>query len=78
MNLPLRAKFTDGRLVLEDPLASPPEGLVFELYPAQDNEEMTDEERAELDAFLEASAEEIKQGKVVTREELNRRRAKLP
>ena len=78
MSLPLRAKFTGGRLVLEDPDAKPPEGLVFELYPAQDDDDMDDDERAELDAFLEASAEEIKQGKVVTREELKQRMAKLP
>jgi hypothetical protein len=78
MNLPLKAKVQNGRFVLEDPTTELPEGTVVELYPADDDDDMDDEERARLDAFLQASAEEIKQGKIVTREELKQRLAKLP
>jgi hypothetical protein len=78
MNLPLKAKVQNGRFVLEDPTTELPEGTVVELYPADDEDDMDPEERARLDAFLQASAEEIKQGKVVTREELKQRLAKLP
>jgi hypothetical protein len=78
MNLPLKAKVQNGRFVLEDPTTELPEGTVVELYPADDEDDMDPEERARLDAFLQASAEEIKQGKVVTREELKQRLAKIP
>jgi hypothetical protein len=78
MNLPLRAKVQNGHWVLEDPTATEvPEGTVVELYPAEDDG-FSEEERARLDAFLLASSEEVKQGKVVTREELKQRLAKLP
>lgn len=78
MNLPIKAKVQNGRFVLEDPTTELPEGTVVELYPADDEDDMDPEERARLDAFLQASAEEIKQGKIVTREELKQRLAKLP
>jgi hypothetical protein len=73
MNLPLKAKVQNGRFVLEDPTTELPEGTVVELYPADDDDDMDDEERAALDASLAKSAEQIKRGEFITHEELMQR-----
>jgi hypothetical protein len=78
MNPPPRAKYTGGRLVLEDPTAELPEGTMVEVYPVAPDFDMTDDERDALDAELSTAAEEIKQGKFATHEELVQRLAKLP
>jgi hypothetical protein len=78
MNLPLKARVKDGRFVLEDPTTELPEGTVVELYPADDDDDMDDEERAALDASLAKSAEQIKRGEFITHDELMKRLKNLP
>ncbi|HWL89110.1 MAG TPA: hypothetical protein VNO21_25080 [Polyangiaceae bacterium] len=63
---PLKAQVHNGRLVLDEP-TDLPEGEVVELWPARAGED--DEERAALNAELEASEREYAEGLVVSEEE---------
>lgn len=72
MSLPLKARVSGGQIILEDPKTELPEGTVLELYPAEDDDDLDDDERAKLDAFLEQSLQSAERGKV-SHEEVMRR-----
>ena len=59
----LSAHIRNGQIVLDDPVDLPEGAAVEVLLPDQD--EMTDEERAELEAELEESAAEFERGEIV-------------
>lgn len=58
--LPLRARVTHGRLVLDEPTTLP-EGTEVELALVEDN--LDDADRARLDEALDAADEELRAGK---------------
>jgi len=64
---PLRARVKNGRLVLDEP-TDLPEGEVVDLVPA-DVDDMSDEERASLDAALAVSIEQMKHGQLLDADE---------
>jgi len=67
---PLKAQVRNGRLVLDEP-TDLPDGEVVELWPAPlGDDEMDDEERAALNAELEASEREYAEVGGVSEEEL--------
>jgi hypothetical protein len=74
--------FQGGKVVLDEPNPQIPEGkrlkLVVPDNDAELEDEMDDEERAELDVFLAKSMESAKTGKTISHEEMMRRLAKLP
>lgn len=59
---PLKAHVRNGRLVLDEPTELP-EGAEVTLSITDDEDDLTDEERAELRAELQASVAEMKAGK---------------
>jgi len=71
----LKAHVQNGRLVLDEP-TDLPEGEVVELVPvvndvlACDHDDLDDEERAALDAELEAGVRELDAGLGVSEKEL--------
>jgi hypothetical protein len=58
--LPLRARVTNGRLVLDEPTTLP-EGTEVELAPVEDN--LDEDDRARLHDELDAADEELRAGK---------------
>lgn len=64
----LKARVRNGRLVLDEPIDLP-EGAEVELIPA-DGDDMTPEERAELDQALRESIAEMREGRLVDGKEL--------
>ena len=64
---PLRARVKNGRLVLDEP-TDLPEGEVVNLVPA-DVDDMSDDERASLDAALAVSLEQMKHGQLLDADE---------
>jgi len=58
----LKAHVKNGRLVLDEP-TDLPEGAEVTLSITDDEDDLTDEERAELRAELQASVAEMKAGK---------------
>jgi hypothetical protein len=58
----LKAHVKNGRLVLDEP-TDLPEGAEVTLSIMDDEDDLTDEERAELRAELQASVAEMKAGK---------------
>lgn len=80
MSKTLYATFQGGQVVLDEPSTKIPEGTRLTLVLPdndterdEDNDEgMDDEERAELDTFLEKSLKSAERGKV-SREEVQRR-----
>lgn len=76
--LAFKARVRHGRLVLDEP-TDLPEGTEIDLVPADDGDELNDEERAALHASLDAAAEEIRAGRLIDGEqvlaELRARRA---
>jgi len=64
---PLRARVKNGRLVLDEP-TDLPEGEVVDLVPS-DVDDMSDEERASLDAALAVSIEQMKHGQLLDADE---------
>jgi hypothetical protein len=58
----LKAQVKNGRLVLDEP-TDLPEGAEVTLSITDDEDDLTDEERAELRAELQASVAEMKAGK---------------
>jgi hypothetical protein len=67
-----KAQVVKGRLVLDEPCALP-EGTVLHLVVADEvdlDEEMDPEERAEFEAALERSMEDVKTGRLVPAEEV--------
>lgn len=67
MQLPLKARVRNGRLVLDEP-TDLPEGEVVELVPAG-LDEMDDEERAALLESLAVSFEQMKKGDLIDADE---------
>lgn len=67
MTTALKARVQAGRLVLDEPTTLP-EGSEVSLFidPAED---LTDEERAEIDAILDESEEDARAGRVISNEE---------
>jgi hypothetical protein len=65
--LPLRARVTHGRLVLDEPTTLP-EGTEIELAFVEDN--LDDAERARLHEALEAAGDELRAGKGIPGERL--------
>ena len=65
---PLKAHVIKGRLVLDEP-TDRPDGEVVELVPLDevlaDDDEFTDEERAEIRAEIEASLAEANDGNLI-------------
>lgn len=59
-----KARVENGRLKLDEP-TSLPEGTVVELVPADDEYEMSDEERQLLHASLQRGIEDEKAGRVI-------------
>lgn len=60
----IRAKVKEGRLLLDEP-TSLPEGTVLELVLDDEGDDLTDDERAALDAALTKSWQSAKSGHVV-------------
>jgi hypothetical protein len=58
----VKARVRNGRLVLDEP-TDLPEGTEVTLSITDDEDELTDEERAELRADLQASIADMKEGK---------------
>lgn len=65
--LPLRARVTNGRLVLNEPTTLP-EGTEVELAFIED--ELDDADRARLHAELDAADDELRAGKGIPGEQL--------
>lgn len=57
----LKAHVKNGRIILDEP-TDLPEGTELYLVPAEDSDEMDDEERAELEAAIEEGAEDFERG----------------
>jgi hypothetical protein len=60
----LRARVTNGRLLLDEP-TSLPEGTVFDLVVDDEGDDLDDEERADLHAQLERASRSAAAGNVV-------------
>ncbi len=63
----LRARVTNGRLVLNEPTTLP-EGTEVELAPVEDD--LDDEDRARLHAELDAADDELRAGKGIPGDQL--------
>jgi hypothetical protein len=72
MRLPLQARVSDGRLVLDEP-SELPEGTTVELMPVDDGDDLDDTDRARLHASLERSAEQFSRGQGITAQDALRR-----
>lgn len=72
MTLTLKARMKGGRLVMDEPMDLP-EDTEVDLVPAEQGDDLDDEDRARLHAALERSAEQFRQGRTIPAEEvLNR------
>lgn len=69
MNLPLRARVRNGRLVLDEPVELP-DGTEVELVPADERDDLDDEERARLHAAIVESADQLDRGEGVPAEQV--------
>lgn len=61
VTLTLKARVRGGRLILDEPVDLP-EGSEIELVPADEGDDLDDEDRARLHAALERSAEQFRAG----------------
>jgi hypothetical protein len=61
---PLKARVKNGRLVLDEP-TNLPEGAEVELVPGDGDDDLDDEERAELHRSIEEGLADMKAGRVV-------------
>ncbi|MGA9523265.1 MAG: hypothetical protein WBV82_17490 [Myxococcaceae bacterium] len=66
---PLKAQVRDGHLVLNEP-TDLPEGAEVELIPVDGWDDLDEKDRRQLHAALEASEEDVAQGRVRPAEEL--------
>ncbi len=66
---PLRARVTEGRLVLNEP-TDLPEGTVFDLVVDDEGDDLDNEDRARLDAAIERAWNQIKSGQSVPAEDV--------
>ncbi|MEK6606292.1 MAG: hypothetical protein AABZ30_01405 [Myxococcota bacterium] len=64
MTLTLRARVKAGRLVLDEPVDLP-DGSEVDLVPADQDDDLEDEDRARLHAALERSVAEFASGKAI-------------
>lgn len=69
MNLPLRARVRNGRLVLDEPVELP-DGTEIELMPADERDDLDSDERARLHAAIAESCEELDRGEGVPAEDV--------
>lgn len=65
----LKARVTNGRLILNEP-TDLPEGTVLDLVIDDEGDDLTDEEREELDAALKQSLQEAREGKLIPASEV--------
>jgi len=70
----LKAKVRNGRLVLDEP-TDRPEGAVVELVPldevlAHDDDELDDDERAQVDESIAVSFEQATKGQLIDADEV--------
>lgn len=65
----LKAHVKNGQIVLDEPAALPEGAPLFVLVGDEANE-MTDEERAELDRALDEADEDFAAGRVVSEEQM--------
>ncbi len=59
---PMKAHVIDGKIVVDEPVEMP-EGTELYVVQVPLEDEMTDEDRAELNAMLEESFQELAEGK---------------
>jgi hypothetical protein len=69
MHQALRARVKNGRLVLDEP-TDLPEGAEVDLVLADDEDDLTPEEREELHAALRESIAEMREGRLVDGKEV--------
>ncbi len=69
----VKAHVKNGRLIVDEP-TDLPEGTVIELVPAERDDEMDAEERAELEAAIDEGIADFEAGRIVDEETV---RAKL-
>jgi hypothetical protein len=67
--LPVKAQVRNGRLIVDEP-TDLPEGEVIYLVPADDEDQLDEQERAALDAALEASFADAEAGRVYDADEV--------
>lgn len=58
----MRARVVNGRLVIDEPTTLP-DGTVLDLVVDDEGDDLTDEERARLDAAIERSARSATEGR---------------
>jgi hypothetical protein len=68
----LRGRVESGRIVVDEPIDLP-DGTEVEIAVLDDEDEMTAEERAEVDAAIDAGLDEAARGKGAPAEEVLRR-----
>jgi len=61
VTLALKARVRGGRLILDEPVDLP-DGSEVDLVPADEGDDLDDEDRARLHAALERSAEQFRAG----------------
>ncbi len=65
----IRAHAENGRVVLDEPL-NVPDGTPLNVEPVNAEDDLDDEERAELHAALDEAEEDAAAGRVVTEDEV--------
>jgi hypothetical protein len=75
MTIPFKARVTGGRLRLDEPVDLP-DGTVIDLVPADQGDDLTDEERRRLHEAIAGSAAEFAEGRgIAAAEAISRLRA---
>jgi hypothetical protein len=69
VTLTLKARVRGGRLILDEPVDLP-DGSEIELVPADEGDDLDDEDRARLHAALERSAEQFRAGTGIPADEV--------
>jgi hypothetical protein len=69
MNLPLRARVRSGRLVLDE-VVELPDGTWVELAPADERDDLDDDERLRPHAAIAASRDGLDRGEAVPAEQV--------
>jgi hypothetical protein len=64
----IRGRVRNGRIIVDEPTELP-EGTELELVPA-DEDDMSEEERAQVDAVLLRAVESVRAGRVVEADEV--------
>ena len=71
ITLTLKARVRAGRLLMDEPIDLP-DGTEVELVPANDGDDLDDEDRARLHAAIARSAEQFRAGLGIPAEEILR------